>query len=328
MLQLIWGNHPQISLFDLRAKMVSHLQDAVNRSFIDGFWFLIDLVPNVDVSGLSSEIIRKYIFSEDIKGLQRFLSDDRTRPQHPVTTVLHPAIRSRNSEIIKILIKYPLVQISLDVFILAMERRDYETFYLLLDRRDNLTLCGQNHLLYETAIKTKAPEEILEVLMKLVDPNCDHSPLITIAAHCNNLNAIRTLLTYAQPSFELIEFCIHFRQLNIFMLLVSHPHLDLTANDQILFRLAVEYNNIPVLDYFLTQTPVQPQRDQNFAIRLAVQWSRKEALEILMKDPRTDPSDHFNEAYRMAILKNDGVLASILYADPRVQYYLEESHFP
>ncbi len=125
MLEILW-DRVDLRLASVSAVVLSFIESCVALSFMDGFWYFLDILPDVNLTRISWKLVAKLIIAEDDIQLALVLNDARTRPVFLRAAVLVSAIRSGNARLIDAVLEYGQIEVDFTSLRLAAEAQNVE----------------------------------------------------------------------------------------------------------------------------------------------------------------------------------------------------------
>ncbi len=98
--------------------------------------------------------------------------------------------------------------------------------------------------------------------------------------------------------------------------ILNDKRIDLTHNDNYIFRQAIELNNLKIIQILLKHT--NPSFDQNYAIQRACRLGLDQIVKLLIDDYRVDPGSSDNICLEYATEHNHVKVVEILCKSPKV----------
>lgn len=122
--------------------------------------------------------------------------------------------------------------------------------------------------------------------------------------------------------YYLYQYYLNIEMFRVCQLALQPPfacrHIDLSAIDNHLVKLAAEKGNESIVSLLLQDPQVDPVTNSNIPIGLASENGHSAVVSLLLQDARVDPTDNQNYAFRMAARSRQTAVVSLLLQDPRV----------
>jgi len=259
--------------------------------------------PRVDPSVEEQSAIRLASEKGHTEIVKLLLKDKRVDPSVKEQSAIRLASKNGYTDIMKLLLQDPRVDPSVikqNALKLASQNGHIEIVELLLQDPRVDPSVDKQFVLKQAVHKDK--NDILRILLKhpKVDPSVDNQYVLLQAVTKNNVEAVRELLIDKRVD----------------------PGINIDGHEQAILHLAIEIGDPNMIKLLLLHPKVDPTIDNQFAIWAAVASNSLSTVQAVLQDPRVDPTVSGGpgkpSAIELACLNRNKDLVGILLQDPRV----------
>ena len=284
--------------------------------------------PRVDPSVDNNLLILQAVSTGTHENVQVLLQDPRVDPSVNDNEAIQTAAEYGRTDNLKMLLKHPKVDPSANnnkVIQLAARYGLNEIVKMLL-QDPRVDPSANNNEAFREAVRHESIE-IARMLFEdpRMDPSMDNNSLIRWAVG-DAFHEIYDELTLDRDDIDTMSFDdvmmsedqAYECQQQIVEMLLEHPKVDPSANDNEAIQAAAGLRWYIFVEMLLEDPRVDPSANNNQAIQSAVNQDHECIVEMLLEDPRVDPSVNDNQLIRRAARQGNVQIVNTFLQDPRV----------